>query len=221
MDVTAFLLAGGMGKRMRGITCLPKCMIAINEKPVLFHWIDSLSTICDKIYISLFYRCNRMRSCIQNKYPDLVNLDIICDGRKGQWAHAEYIAEQVKTDKIAIILADNYWEGFDKGEQGIDKLRELLMIPNDKAMAIGYMPQVFSSGKPGSLAWNGMLIIRTEGFRLLVPQFDSQIIIGETIIPFIKNHYKYHTFLMPGFYIDIGSEININRLKTEGYKIGL
>lgn len=220
-NTTAFLLAGGMGRRLRGITCLPKCMISINDKPVLFHWIDALSEICEEVYVSLFYRGNHMRAMINENYSQAGKLNIICDAVRGQWAHAELIANQAKTDKVILILADNFWEGFSKGQEGIDKLRELLIIPSGNAGAIGMMPQVFSSGIPGDLVWSGLLVLRTEMFQSLVSQFPANTIIGESIIPFIKEHYKYHLFLMPGLYVDIGSEATIAILKEEGYNVRL
>lgn len=220
-SVTAFILAGGLGKRIRGLTSLPKCMIVINGKPLLYHWIDTLSKICEKIYISLYYKGNHMRSLIQERYPDLFGLNIICDGKRGQWAHANKIAEQIQTEKLAIILADNYWEGFEKGKIGIDRLRELLIIPEGKAASIGMMPQIFSTGEAGDSVWNGMLTIWTPTFQLLAPQFHAHTIIGKTIVSFIQGHYHYHSFLMPGCYIDIGNEATIELLKKEGHKVGL
>ena len=194
-------------------------MLSINGKPVLFHWIDALSELCEEVYVSLFYRGNHLRAMINENYPQANNLNIICDGVRGQWAHAEIIANQAKTDKIILILAENFWEGFTKREEGIDKLRDILTIPDDKAVAIGVMPQVFSSGIPGDLVWNGILIARIKMFQSLVPQFHAHTIIGESIIPFIKDHYKAHLFLMPGLYVDIGNAATIEILKKEGYNV--
>ena len=48
----ALILSGGYGKRLRPITNKkPKCLIEINKKPILQHWLEKLSNIGIKEFL--------------------------------------------------------------------------------------------------------------------------------------------------------------------------
>jgi hypothetical protein len=222
MNLTAFILAGGMGRRIRAITSLPKCMISINDKPVLFHWIDSLSEICEEIYISLFYRGDHISNMIYERYPQTDKLRIICDGTEGQWAHVGHMVQQAQTEAIAIILADNYWEGFEKGEEGITQLKDILMLPQGKAATIAMIPKINSSAATdGDPVWGGIITIRKAVLSMLIPIFKPIETISDTILPFVQRHYKTSLVSIPGLYLDIGTLYNLERLQAKGCNVGV
>ena len=51
----AFILAAGMGKRLRPYTLnTPKCLIKIKGRPLLDLWVDKLLKAGVKKYISMF-----------------------------------------------------------------------------------------------------------------------------------------------------------------------
>ena len=48
----ALILSGGYGKRLRPITYnIPKCLIEINNKPILQHWLEKLTNIGIKDFL--------------------------------------------------------------------------------------------------------------------------------------------------------------------------
>ena len=53
----AILLSAGYGKRLRPATLeKPKCLIKINEKPILEIWLDKLSSLgCEEVLINTHY----------------------------------------------------------------------------------------------------------------------------------------------------------------------
>jgi mannose-1-phosphate guanylyltransferase len=55
--VKAFLLAAGIGSRLRPITdTIPKCMVSIDDRPMLDIWLDSLDRAgVDEVLVNLHY----------------------------------------------------------------------------------------------------------------------------------------------------------------------
>lgn len=55
--ITALLLSAGFGKRLRPITnAIPKCLVKINKKPIIEHWLIKLENIgCKKVLVNTHY----------------------------------------------------------------------------------------------------------------------------------------------------------------------
>jgi GTP:adenosylcobinamide-phosphate guanylyltransferase len=213
MMLSAFLLAGGRGRRLSQLTSTPKVLIEIQEKPLIRYWVDHLLECCDDVFVSLWWQGDQIAQLLHTWYPHLEKLHCICDGHEGQWAHAPYVVQHNRSDVIAIILADNFCERF-------DLLKSILTIPSDCASSVGLMPQRFSSiGTPGQLVWNGMAVVRKTLFNKLAATFPNNTIIGDQIIPMLRQQYKPHLFLMPGIVLDIGTSNNINWLRERGYRV--
>ena len=67
----AFLLAAGLGTRLRPLTNeTPKCLIPINGKPLLAYWIDLMQEhgITD-VLINLHHLADKVRVFIENEAP--------------------------------------------------------------------------------------------------------------------------------------------------------
>jgi mannose-1-phosphate guanylyltransferase len=64
--VKAFLLAGGVGSRLRPITdAIPKCMVAIDGRPLLDIWLDAFATAgVDEVLINLHHLPDMVRNYI-------------------------------------------------------------------------------------------------------------------------------------------------------------
>jgi mannose-1-phosphate guanylyltransferase len=62
--VKAFLLAAGVGSRLRPITdTVPKCMVVIDERPLLDIWLEALAQAgADEVLINLHHLPNVVRS---------------------------------------------------------------------------------------------------------------------------------------------------------------
>jgi mannose-1-phosphate guanylyltransferase len=64
----AFLLAAGLGTRLRPLTNdTPKCLIPINGKPLLAYWIELLEKHgITEVLINLYYLADKVRDFIRN-----------------------------------------------------------------------------------------------------------------------------------------------------------
>jgi len=73
----ALLLAAGLGTRLRPITnTIPKCLVPINNKPLLQYWLDNLSNIgINDFLINTSYLPNQVKEYVSSsKYKDNITL---------------------------------------------------------------------------------------------------------------------------------------------------
>jgi mannose-1-phosphate guanylyltransferase len=63
----ALLLAGGLGKRLRPITeVVPKCLVPIQEKPLLDYWVNNLSECnFESLLINTHYLSDKVESFVR------------------------------------------------------------------------------------------------------------------------------------------------------------
>tara|TARA_R110002072_G_scaffold233065_2_gene390493 strand:- start:1347 stop:2075 length:729 start_codon:yes stop_codon:yes gene_type:complete len=74
----ALLLAAGLGSRLKPITnTIPKCLVPIDEKPLLEFWLDILSVVgVDDFYINVHFHADAVRDFIK-KSAHADNITII------------------------------------------------------------------------------------------------------------------------------------------------
>ena len=75
----ALLLAAGFGTRLLPLTNqIPKCLVKINEKPLLQYWIDILkkSTQCNEIFINTHYKSEEVKHFIEKCNFDNTDVNI-------------------------------------------------------------------------------------------------------------------------------------------------
>jgi mannose-1-phosphate guanylyltransferase len=73
----ALLLAAGEGTRLRPITdTIPKCLVPINNKPLLEYWLDNLSKVgVNEFLINTSYLHEQVEEFVKNsKYKDKITL---------------------------------------------------------------------------------------------------------------------------------------------------
>jgi len=107
----AFLLAAGLGTRLRPITdTVPKCMVEIKGKPLLGHWLDMISASdeIEQIFVNTHYLAEQVETFIaKSSYADNVNLihEKELMGTAGTLYHHR---ERFLTCPLMLIHADNY-----------------------------------------------------------------------------------------------------------------
>jgi mannose-1-phosphate guanylyltransferase len=73
----ALLLAAGLGTRLRPITkTIPKCLVPINEKPLLEYWLENLSAVgVSEFLINTSYLSEQVEMFVkQSKYKEQITL---------------------------------------------------------------------------------------------------------------------------------------------------
>lgn len=112
MSTKALLLAAGKGTRLKPLTdTIPKCLIEIDGKPLLQHWIDKLNEInVSEVIINTSWLSKLVEEFVSSKNWD--GLNIICSyeetllGTGGTLLkHIDWLND---SDKFLIIYADNF-----------------------------------------------------------------------------------------------------------------
>ena len=65
----ALLLSAGFGMRLKPITNkIPKCLVEINNKPILEHWLSKLEKIgCEKVLVNSHYLHHQVNEYLLNR----------------------------------------------------------------------------------------------------------------------------------------------------------
>ena len=65
----ALILAAGKGKRLRPLTFkIPKCLVKVKGKPLLFHWLKSLeSTDIENVFINTHWLADEVENYLSEE----------------------------------------------------------------------------------------------------------------------------------------------------------
>ncbi len=113
MPIKCLIPAAGKGTRMRPLThSLPKAMLPVAGKPMLFHIIDRVhkESITDFVIITGYLK-DLMESEILSEYPNL-NIDFIEQKEQKGLGHACFMAKEKinRDDRLLIIYGDTLFE---------------------------------------------------------------------------------------------------------------
>ena len=67
--MNVLLLSAGMGTRLKPITKkVPKCLVTINNRPLLDYWLEKCSKLkANKIYVNTHYLATKVEHYIENQ----------------------------------------------------------------------------------------------------------------------------------------------------------
>jgi D-glycero-alpha-D-manno-heptose 1-phosphate guanylyltransferase len=110
-DITAVILAGGKGTRLRSVVPdLPKCLAEVNGKPFIFYILDQLVEIkVKRIVLAVNYMGDMVQAIVGTKYkgiPIYYSYDTIKDGGTGHALRAAIV--KADTSKILVMNGDTY-----------------------------------------------------------------------------------------------------------------
>ena len=106
----AILLAAGYGKRLGEITKrIPKCLINVDNQPIIKMWIDKLyNQGVREILVNTHYLSEKVNEFLSNlKYPDL-NITISFEEKLLGTAGTIYANSEFIQDDCFVIHVDNY-----------------------------------------------------------------------------------------------------------------
>ncbi len=108
--IKALLLSAGLGTRLRPLTFdTPKCLIKINNKPILEYWLDSLERIgCDSTIINTHYLHEKVSVFLKNrKNKKMLIKEIYEEKLLGTAGTLIKNKEFFKDSRIIMIHTDN------------------------------------------------------------------------------------------------------------------
>lgn len=106
----SFLLAAGEGNRLKPLTdTIPKCLVPINGKPLLFYWIDLFRRFqIDEVLINTHYLPQKVETAIRENTHDIkfhVSYELKLLGSAGTIKMNKQFIEQ--EEDFYIFYADN------------------------------------------------------------------------------------------------------------------
>jgi len=225
----AFLLAAGLGTRLRPITNkIPKCLVKIHNQPLLYYWLK----LCEKygvneVIINLHYLPEKVKECLE-KNQTAVRLKTVYEeelfGSGGTiFKNKDFVKGE---ESFFIFYADNLTnvnldkiKSFHKTHNGFLTMG-LFMTNSPENCGIAELDGnkriidfVEKPKKPKSnLANAGIYLARQEIFSFF-PNDNKLIDFGVDILPKLVN--KMYGYLISEYLIDIGTMENYEKAQKE------
>ena len=110
-DVTAVILAGGKGTRLRSVVPnLPKCLAEVNGRPFIYPILDQVERVgIEHVVLSVDYMWETIYETIGDDYRDMVisySVDTIENGGTG--AAVRSALSYINTEYILVMNGDTY-----------------------------------------------------------------------------------------------------------------
>jgi mannose-1-phosphate guanylyltransferase len=226
----AFLLAGGMGERLRPLTTrMPKCLVPIRGTPLIGIWLDALARHdVDGVLVNV------------SQFPEQVERFV--DSRGARPPHVRLVSEAVPLGSAGTVAANR---AFVEGEESFwivysDNLTNISFAPmlafhrthqDVLTMALFRTPSPQSSGivslKPGgrivgfcekperpdgNLANAGIYLARQALFDC-IPQGEGVRDFGHHVLPRLVGRMRGYE--IEGYLADIGTPSRLARAEAE------
>lgn len=201
----AIILAAGVGKRLRKTTTLPKCLLEINQEPLLYRYISCLNSFgIKKIVIVVGYKAQEVVKTLK-KYR--LKAKIILNNRFSEGSILSlWAARKELSGEILLMDADVYFEK--------EVLRKIVrstksnffvidrLAKRDMEAAIvgfkGKKAQALGRGLRGDYdilgEWAGFLRLSAAGTKRLKELLAERIISGDK-----KSGYE---FILPDLFVN-------------------
>ena len=217
----AVLLAAGCGTRMGDLTrnC-PKCLIPINGRPLLDHWLEKCSGAgIPRVYINGFYLAEQVEAFLEqarSRY-DLEIRYIREKKLSGTGGFLRLIRDELRPYPAGFMChADNFTDldlrEFMKFHVGHDAVLSVALFHSKTPKSCGIVERSAPDGrilkfreKPSDpktdLASGAMFILSPEILDMLPDR--EMIDFSREILPRLEN--RMYGYVIPGYNIDIGT----------------
>lgn len=227
----ALLLAAGLGTRLRPITdIVPKCLVEINGRPLLEHWLELLSEagITD-ILINLHYLPEKVQSFLAaRKYP--VHISTVTEssllGTAGTLLrNREFFMGQpvmlIHADNLSLFDVGSFIERFERRDEHIDIT--MMTFHADKPETCGIV-ELDEAGTvcafhekvkapPGNLA-NGAVYILAPSVIDFIANIGKEVVDFSTeVLPHFMG--RINTFHNDVYHRDIGTADSLVLAQSE------
>ena len=228
--IKALLLSAGLGTRLRPLTLdVPKCLVEIDNKPILEHWLRSLEKAgCDSTIINTHYLHQKVSSYLKNRKNNKMTIKAIFEkellGTAGTLLRNK---EFFDNSRIVMIHADNMTnfnlsELLEADEQRPKNcLMTMLTFSTDSPQSCGIVERDSNmivqnffekvENPPGNIA-NGAIYVFDSTLLKKLSEISSNLYdFSKDVIPlFLGRIFSFHT---EKDFIDIGTHKNLEKAK--------
>lgn len=230
----ALLLAAGLGTRLRPLTnTIPKCMVSINNKPLLQHWIENLMAVgVDEFVINTHYFHEQVEAFIE-KHPYKNSIHLVYEKELLNTggtllANKEYLKDEaflfIHADNVSVCDYNAFIEAHILRPIGTEIT--MMLFETDTPQSCGIVKlddngvvQEFHEkvqNPPSNLANGAVYICESSVFEFLESLNKKEIDFSLDVLP----HYmgRINTFLNDVYHRDIGT-IESYEKACEDFKI--
>ena len=215
----AILLSAGYGTRLKPLTDIqPKCLLPINDKPLLYHWLDLLeSENISEVLINTHYLAEDINKSInqrKNKIKITLKYENKLLGSAGTiFANRNYFKEE---ENFLLLYADNFTNvslsTIIEFHKQVDSIFTTYIYETDKPIEKGIFECDYNTGKvlsfeekpkhpKSNFANSGIGVLSKQIFNYYSPEVPLDF--GKTIMPLIAD--KMYVLKTDKYIIDIGS----------------
>ena len=229
--IKSLLLSAGLGTRLRPLTYkIPKCLVEINNKPLLEDWIDKLENIkTESVLINTHYLADKVLTFLNTQRDRKINIHNFYEEKLLGTAGTLIANYQFFHNSTGIMIhADNFstFNLFDllkaHNERPKNCLLTMLTFKTDNPQSCGILEinkQKIVNGfyekiknPPGNIANGAIYVFDNDFLDWLLENHPNAKDFSNEVIPHLLG--RIYTFHTKSPYIDIGTEESLNKAKS-------
>jgi mannose-1-phosphate guanylyltransferase len=230
----AFLLAGGLGERLRPLTLtMPKCLVPVGGVPLLEIWLQ----LCERhgiaeVLLNVSQHPDLVETFLARRAPGGVRVRLVREERPVGTA-GTVLANRAFVDgedSVWVVYTDNLTDmdlgrmaAFHHSHDGLVTMG-LFRTPSPRSAGIVELDPagriVAFTEKPehprSDLANAGLYLLRRPVLDL-IPSGVPLVDFGHHVLPALVG--RMHGYLIPGFYMDVGTPEALARADAEWHSL--
>ena len=216
----AYLLAGGLGERLRPLTLhIPKCLVPVCGVPLLEIWLRLCARSgIDEVLLNLSQHADRLEVFLAQRRGTPPNVRLVKEqrlvGSAGTvLANRDFVAGE---ESFWVIYSDNLtnmsldrMRAFHQAHDGLLTMG-LFRTPSPRAAGIVEADEtgrivgfVEKPAEPRSNLANAGIYLVREPVLELIPDADPPVDFGHHVLPALIG--RMYGYMIPGFHADIGT----------------
>ncbi|MCG8565849.1 MAG: nucleotidyltransferase family protein [Desulfobacterales bacterium] len=232
----ALILAAGLGTRLRPITLkIPKCLVSIQGKPLLRHWLDILDhQSIDGIFINTHYLADQVhdaltRDGMQNRVSLLHEQDLLGTGGTLLKHRSSFMPGPVMVihgDNLSLFDLEKFIRAHDQRPRHC--VMTMMTFRTDSPSSCGIVeldPQGVvtafhekTASPPGNLANGAVYIMEPPVFDIMASLNREFIDLSLDVLPRLLG--RIFTFENTVYHRDIGTPESLETARREFEKLG-
>jgi len=227
----ALLLAAGLGTRLRPLTNnIPKCLVPVNERPLLDYWLELLITQgIERVLINTHYLADVVKQYIAEsrwtKQIEIVHEELLL-GTGGTILHnRDFFKEQpflvAHGDNLTVFDVNNLISRHEKRPNNIDITMMTfetdtpsacgIVEENDGGIVTAFHEKVVNP--PGNRANGAVYIFEPSVIDFLVGLKSDAIDLSREVLPHFMG--RIYTYFNRGYLRDIGTPESLHQAEKE------